>query len=53
MYDCVKNVFTIEKGGGKFSLIPLQNEELGRRNLSIDSRVELVDSEKVGDQCGE
>ena len=23
MHDCVRNVFTIEKGGRKFSLIPL------------------------------
>ena len=45
-------VFTVEKGGRKFSLIPLQNEELGRRNLSIGSRVELTDSERVGDQHG-
>ena len=52
MHDCVRNVFTIEKGGRKFSLIPLQNEEFGRRNLIIGSRVELVDSEKVGDQHG-
>ena len=52
VHDCVKNVFTVEKGGRKFSLIPLQNEELRKRNLSIDSRVELADSEKVGDQCG-
>ena len=42
-YDCkvihgyVKNVINIEKGGRKHSLIPLQNEELGRRNQSIDS----------------
>ena len=33
-------------------MIPLQNEELSRRNLSIGSQVELADSEKVGDQCG-
>src|SRR5277367_6549454 len=52
MHDCVKNVFTIEKGGRKFSLIPVQNKEPSRRNLSIGSRVELADSEKVGDQCG-
>ena len=37
VHDCVRNVFTIEKGGRKFSLIPLQNEELGRRKLSIGS----------------
>ena len=37
VFDCVKNVFTIEKGGRIFSLIPSQNEELGRRNLSIGS----------------
>ena len=43
MHDCVRNLFTIEKGGRKFSLIPLYNEELGRRNLSIGSQVELVD----------
>ena len=52
MHDCVRNVFTIEKGGRKFSLIAVQNEELGRRNLTIGSRVELVDLEKVGDKCG-
>lgn len=37
VHDCIKNVFTVEKDGKKFSLIPLQNEELGRRNLSIGS----------------
>ena len=52
MHDFVRNVFTIEKGGRKFSLIPLQNEEHGRRNLSIDSQVDLVDFKKVGDQHG-
>ena len=52
VHDCVRNVFTVEKGGRKFSLIPLQNEELGRRNLSIGSRVEWIDSERVGDQHG-
>ena len=52
MHECVKNVFTIEKGGRNFSLIPLQNEELDRRTLSIGSRVELVDFEKVGDRHG-
>ena len=52
MHDCVRNVFTIEKGGRKFSIIPLQNEELGRTNLSIGSQVELTDSEKIGDQHG-
>ena len=30
----------------------LQNKEFGRRNLSSGSRVELADSEKVGDQHG-
>ena len=52
MHDCVKYVLLVEKGGRKFSLIPFQNEELSRRNLSIGSRVELADSEKVGDQHG-
>ena len=52
MHYCVKNVFSIVKGERKHSLIPLKNEELDRRNLSIGSRVELSDSEKVGDQCG-
>ena len=37
VHDCVKNVFTIEKGGRKHSLIPLHNEELGRRKLSNGS----------------
>ena len=37
VHDCVKNVFTIEKGGRKHSSIPLQNEEINRRNLSIGS----------------
>lgn len=37
VYDYVKNVFTIVKGGRKHSLVPLQNEELDRRNLSIGS----------------
>ena len=50
VHDCVRNVFIIKKCGRKFSLIPLQNEELGRRNLSIGSRVELKDSEKDVDQ---
>ena len=52
VHDCVKNVFTIVKGGRKHSLIPLQNEELGRMNLSIGSRVEFADFERVRDQCG-
>ena len=52
MHDYVKNVFAIVKGGMKHSLIPLQNGELGRRNLSIGSWVELADSKKVGDQHG-
>ena len=52
MQDCVKTVFTIEKGGRKHSLIPLQNEELGRMNLSIGSRVELTGFERFGDQHG-
>ena len=47
--DCLKNVFTIEKGGRNFSLIPLQDEGLSRRNLNIGSQVELVDFENVGD----
>ena len=33
MHDYVKNVFSIVKASRKHSLIPLQNEELGRRNL--------------------
>ena len=49
MHDYVRNVFTIEKGGRKFSLIPLQNEELGRRNLSIGNQVEL---ENLWNICG-
>ena len=44
VHDCVKNVFNFVKGGKKHSFIPLKNEELGRRNLSIGSRVELIDS---------
>ena len=52
MHDCVRNVFTIENGGRKFSLIPLHNEEFGRRNLIVGNRVELADFEKVGDQHG-
>ena len=52
MHDCVKNVFTIEKGGRKFYLIPLQNEEISRRNLSIGSRVEFANFEKDEDQYG-
>ena len=51
VHDCVKNVFTILKDKKKHSLIPLQKEEVGRRNLSIDSRVELVVFEEVRDQC--
>ena len=35
VHDCFKNVFTIEKSGRKNSLIPLHNEEVNRRNLSI------------------
>ena len=35
VYECFKNVFTIEKGGKKFSLIPLKDEKIGRRNLSV------------------
>lgn len=51
VHDCVKTVFTIEKGGRKFSLIPLQNVELGRRNLSFGRRVELNNSRRVRDHC--
>lgn len=51
MHDYVKNGFTNENDGVKHSLIPLQNEELGRRSLIIDSQVELKDSKKVRDQC--
>ena len=47
VHDCIKNAFTIVNGGRKHSLIPLQNEELRRRNLSIDNRVELKDSESI------
>ena len=39
VHNCVKNVFTIEKDDKKFSLIPLQNEELRRRNLTIGSEL--------------
>ena len=42
-------LFKIVRGGRKHSLIPLQNEELGMWNLSIGSRVELIDSESVRD----
>ena len=52
MHDCVKNVFTVVKGGMKFSLIPLQYEEFGGRNLSISSQVELKDFERVRDHSG-
>lgn len=41
VHDWVKHVFTIEKGDREHSLIPLQNAELGRRNQSFGSRVEL------------
>lgn len=47
MHDCVKNVFTIVKDGRKHSLMPLQKVELGRRNLSIGSRVELRNSKRT------
>ena len=47
MHNFFKNVFTVEKGIRKHSLIPLQNEEVDKRNLSIGSRVELTDSEWV------
>ena len=53
MHDCVKNMFTIVKDDRKHSLIPLQKEEVGRRNLSIGNRVELAYSEKVRGQCGQ
>ena len=52
MHDFVRNVFNIEEGGRKFSLIPLQNKEFGRRNPSVGNQVELEDSEKVGDRHG-
>ena len=52
MHDCVKNVFTIPKGGRKHFVIPLQNEDLGRKNLSIGSQVELKDSQRVRDKHG-
>ena len=53
VHDCVKNAFITVKGGRNNSLIPLHNEELGRRNLSIGRQVELEDSERVRDQCGQ
>ena len=37
VYDCLKNVISIEKCVKKHSVIPLQNEEFGRRNQSIGS----------------
>ena len=49
MHDCVKNLFTIVKGGMNFSQIYFQNEEISRRNLSIGSQVELENSEKIRD----
>lgn len=49
MHDCVKNVFSIEKGGRKHSLIPLKNKELDRRNLIIGHQVELKDCERDND----
>ena len=53
MHDCVKNVFTIEKGGREFSLIPLQNEELSSRGLRFGRLVELKDFARFRDQCGQ
>lgn len=44
IHDCIKNVFIVVKGGRKSSLIPLQDIELGRRNMSFGRRVELDDS---------
>ena len=49
VHDCVKNVFTIEKGSKKSSFIPLLKEEVGRRNLSIGNRFELENTERVSD----
>lgn len=53
MHNYLNNVFTIEKGDRKHSLIPFQNEEVGRSNLSINSRVVLADSERVCNQYGQ
>ena len=52
VHHCDKNVFIVEKGANFSFQISLQNEELIRRDLSIGSRVELIDSKKVGDQHG-
>ena len=51
-HNGVMNVFTLEKDGNKFSLIPLHNEDIGRRILSIGNCADLEDFEKVGDQHG-
>lgn len=49
MYDCVKNMFTVEKNNRKLSLMPLLDTTLGRRNLSFGSQDELRNS-KMMDQ---
>ena len=53
VHDCVRNVFIVEKGGREFSLVPLKNEEISRRNLSIGKQVELRDSKRVEDEHGQ
>ena len=35
VHDCVKDVYTIEKGGMKKYLIHLQDTKLGKRNLTF------------------
>jgi hypothetical protein len=52
MHDYVNNVTTIVKDSKKHSLIPFEKAELGRRNLSIGSRVELRNFERTKDQSG-
>lgn len=53
MYDCVKNVFTIDKDDGKFSLVPLLDTTLSKRSLSIGSRFELVGPKRMDYQHGQ
>ena len=52
MHDYVKNVITIVTDGRKHARMPLQKEELNRRNLSVGSRVELRNSKRTEDQFG-
>ena len=49
MHGFFKNVITIVKDGRKHALMPLQKEELNKRNLSVGSKIELKISKNTKD----